>query len=278
MPKDNYNFKKLENKRITLIGMSGVGKTYLSKIINTDNSWFHFSADYRIGTQYLEKDIINNISLKMQENKTLKNLLKNNSINIKPNTTFDNLEPISNFLGKIGNPEKDGLPLDEFIKRQKLHLKAEKMAMQEVPDFINSSLSKGFKHFINDTSGSICEIADENIYKIIAKHTQIIYIKASSSYKNKLIKRARNKFKPLYYEKKFLQNAIKSYLKEKKFVYIAQINPDDFLYWVFPKLIESRMPKYQYIADKYGCTISSDEIYKCKNAKEIINLLEQHIK
>ena len=149
--------------------------------------------------------------------------------------------------------------------------------MAEVPIFIKKSVKKGFKHFINDTSGSLCELNDDNIYKELAQHTTIIYIKTSQSYQKVLIERAQKKFKPLYYEQNFLYNSIKSYLKEKKMTYIAQINPKDFLYWVFPKLIASRIPKYQYIADKYGYTINSDDVYKCQNTNDVLNLLEKNI-
>jgi putative ribosome biogenesis GTPase RsgA len=40
------------NKRITLLGMSGVGKTRLASKLDSEQ-WYHFSGDYRIGTHYL---------------------------------------------------------------------------------------------------------------------------------------------------------------------------------------------------------------------------------
>ena len=36
---------------VSLLGMSGVGKTTLSKTLRRDGGWFHYSADYRIGTR-----------------------------------------------------------------------------------------------------------------------------------------------------------------------------------------------------------------------------------
>ena len=37
-------FKNEENKRLTLLGMSGVGKTRLAKLIGEEGGWFHFQA------------------------------------------------------------------------------------------------------------------------------------------------------------------------------------------------------------------------------------------
>ena len=42
-------FKDKKNKRLTLLGMSGVGKTRLAKLIGKNGGWYHFSGDYRIG-------------------------------------------------------------------------------------------------------------------------------------------------------------------------------------------------------------------------------------
>ncbi len=41
---------------ITLMGMSGVGKTTLSCKLPRDK-WFHYSSDYRIATHYLDDAI-----------------------------------------------------------------------------------------------------------------------------------------------------------------------------------------------------------------------------
>ena len=48
------------NKAITLLGMSGVGKTTLANKL-PKSKWFHYSGDYRIGTKYLAEPILDNI-------------------------------------------------------------------------------------------------------------------------------------------------------------------------------------------------------------------------
>jgi dephospho-CoA kinase len=53
-------WKKSSNKRISLFGMSGVGKTFIANILRESKEWFHYSVDYRIGTRYLGEEIVDN--------------------------------------------------------------------------------------------------------------------------------------------------------------------------------------------------------------------------
>ena len=47
-------FRAWPHKCVTLLGMSGVGKTWLSDLLRRSD-WFHYSGDYRIGTRYLDE-------------------------------------------------------------------------------------------------------------------------------------------------------------------------------------------------------------------------------
>lgn len=275
MKLDKVQFRALKNKRITLLGMSGVGKTHLAKLIGQEGDWFHFSGDYHIGATHLKNEIVDNIALKMKKDPWLQKLLNNHSISVNSQVTFDNLEPISAFLGKVGNPEKDGLPIDEFIRRQAKFYEAEIRAMNDVPKFIERALNQGHEHFINDAGGSLCELGDDSVYQTLAEHTLILYIKTSSANEKMLIERARHRPKPLYYQTEFLQSALNEYLNENKLNYVAQINPDAFVRWVFPRLLANRLPKYQAIADQYGHTLNSDDLYQCKTANDVFNLIEE---
>ena len=113
-------FRKAPRKSVTLMGMSGVGKTVLANRLPATR-WFIYSGDYRIGTQYLREPILDNIKLRAMEVPFLRNLLRSDSIYIESNITVHNLRPISTFLGKLGDPERGGLPLGEFRRRQELH-------------------------------------------------------------------------------------------------------------------------------------------------------------
>ena len=45
----------LQLKRIALLGMSGLGKTFISRNLTKTDNWSHYSVDYEIG-QLLFKD------------------------------------------------------------------------------------------------------------------------------------------------------------------------------------------------------------------------------
>ncbi len=266
-------FRGEKNKRLTLLGMSGVGKTRLAKLIGENGGWYHFSGDYHIGATYLKDEIINNITKKMKQDPWLQNLLDNQSISVNSQVTFDNLEPISAFLGKVGNPEEGGLAIDEFIRRQSLFLEAEINAMYDVPSFIKQSQQSGYDNFINDAGGSLCELEDKKLYQLLAKNTLIVYIKTNKEAERALIERSKNQPKPVYYHPDFFASALQSYLEKNSLDYVAQINPDTFARWVFPRLVEDRLEKYQVLADQYGCTIKSDDLYHCHSADDVINLI-----
>ena len=266
-------FRSEKNKRLTLLGMSGVGKTHLAKLIGENGGWYHFSGDYHIGATYLKDEIINNIAKKMKQDPWLQNLLKNQSISVNSQVTFDNLEPISAFLGKVGNPEEGGLAIDEFIRRQGLFLEAEIKAMYDVPSFIKKSQQLGYDNFINDAGGSLCELEDKKLYQLLAKNTLIVYIKTNKDAEKMLIERSKNQPKPVYYHPNFIASALQSYLEKNSLDYVAQINPDAFVRWVFPRLVEDRLAKYQALADQYGCTIKSNDLYHCHSEEDVINLI-----
>ena len=153
-------FKQWDRKAITLLGMSGVGKTRLACLLRQAN-WFHYSGDYRIGTRYLNEAMLDNVKRQAMGVPILKQLLLSDSISIDSKISVDNLKAVSTFLGQLGDPEKGGLGLLEFKCRQKLHHDAEVAAMKDVPEFIKRSHDVyGYSKFINDAGGSLCELDD----------------------------------------------------------------------------------------------------------------------
>ena len=266
-------FRNSKQKRLTLLGMSGVGKTHLAKLLSKQDKYFHYSGDYRIGAEYLNSAILDNIVTRIKQDSWLEGLLDNKSISIQNNISFDNLSSVSAFLGKVGNPELGGLPIDEFIRRQALHRQAEIQTMLDVPKFIEKSNQQGVHNFINDAGGSLCELDDNNVYQTLSEHTVILYIRASKNNEKTLIERAQSHPKPLYYQAEFLQQQLETYLIENRFSYVAQIDPDAFVRWIFPHLLGHRKPKYEEIAQQYGYTIDSEDLYQCRSACEVLDLI-----
>jgi len=268
-------FLTCDKKQITLLGMSGAGKTTLANKLSP-KKWFHYSGDYRIGTQYLSEPILDNIKQQAMDTPFLKDLLISDSIYICNNITVDNLTPISSFMGKIGSPELGGLSLKTFKKRQLLHREAEIAAMKDVPKFIKKAQDiYGYNHFINDAGGSVCELNDPEILSLLAQHTLIIYIKTSEDQEQLLFERAQQDPKPLYYRADFLDENLKAFMDEFHYRCTEQIPPNEFVSWVFPKLFHARLPRYQAIADQYGYTVDASAVAQVKNEDEFIKLIAQ---
>jgi hypothetical protein len=266
-------FLHWNNKAITLLGMSGVGKTTLANKL-PKSSWFHYSADYRIGTKYLAEPIVDNIKKQAMRVGFLRDLLRSDSIYIGSNITVHNLEPISAFLGKIGNPGLGGLSAGEFKERQRLHREAEIGAMKDVKAFITKARQiYGYHHFINDTGGSVCELNDDDVIQVLAENTLIIYLRADNDMERKLIMRQKQNPKPLYFQEDFLDQQLADYLKRQGLRSTDEIVPDEFMQWIFPKLVEHRRPLYQAIADKHGYTVEAREVEQVQDEADFLELV-----
>lgn len=270
-------FRAWETKRITLLGMSGVGKTRLSSLLPR-SKWYHYSGDYRIGSHYLDEAIRDNIKLQMMQVPFLQDLLRSDSIFISNNISFHNLHPLSSFLGKVGNPNLGGIGLGEFQRRQQLHHDAEVRAMLDVPNFIGKAKEiYGYNHFINDAGGSLCELDEPQVMETLAKQTLVLYIRATKEDEERLIERAKSDPKPLYYRPDFLQKALDDYRAEFGNDYVACIDPDNFTRWVFPRLFRDRIPRYETLAAQYGYSISSAEVMQLKNEQDLLDLVTDAI-
>lgn len=271
-------FRDWENKRITLLGMSGVGKTHISSMLR-GHDWFHFSGDYRIGTRYLDEPILDLIKQQAMQAPFLRDLLRNDWIDIKNNIKIHDLGPVLAFIGKLGGPDWGGLSLEEFSRRQAMYREAEIAAMRDVPEFIRKGQEiYGYPHFVNDVGGSLCELDEPGVIELLADHTLILYIQTTTSEEeDTLIRRAQSDPKPLYYRPAFLREQLPVYMREKSLDYVAQVEPNDFTRWVFPRLFRSRIPRYEAIAGPHGYTVTSQEVARVRNEQDFLALVEAAI-
>ena len=169
-------------KAVTIFGMSGVGKTSLARMLR-HHDWFHYSVDYRIGTRYMGEHIVDNFKKEAMKNPFLRDLLRTDSIYISSNITFENLDPLSTYLGKPGNPDKGGISFADYLERQEQHREAEIAALHDVPMFVKKARDiYGYQHFICDSGGSLCEVVDvrddkDPVMRSLAAHTLLLYIR-----------------------------------------------------------------------------------------------------
>ena len=270
-------FLRWPRKAITLLGMSGVGKTYLANHL-PQTRWFHYSGDYRIGTKYLEEPILDNIKRQAMQVDFLKDLLRSDSIYIASNITVHNLEPVSTFLGKLGRTDRGGLALAEFKRRQQLHAQAEAAAMKDVESFIRKAHEiYGYDHFVNDAGGSIVELDDQAAIQTLIDHTLILYLRAGPDMEEELIRRAVTNPKPLYYREDFLDERLTTYLAEQKLSGPEEIDPDHFVSWIFPELVRHRRPLYRDLADAHGYTVEVREAAAVENEQDFLALVADAI-
>ena len=271
-------FRAWGNKCITLLGMSGVGKTHLAARLRR-HDWFHYSGDYRIGTRYLDEQILDQIKEQAMRVPFLRELLRKDWIYIRNNIKVDDLGPVLSFVGKLGDPERGGMALTDFIRHQALYREAEIAAMNDVPEFIDKAQQiYGYKHFVNDVGGSLCEMEDPEMLNLLIERTLILYIQVTDEEEErKLIQRAESDPKPLYFRPAFLEKQLEVYLTERGLSYAAQMNPDDFTRWIFPRLFRARIPRYDAIADPYGYVVTAHEVAQVRDEGDFMELMETAI-
>ena len=266
-----------ENKKVVLFGMSGLGKTHISNILRQSGEWYHYSIDYRIGTRYMGEHIEDSYKEDAMKSPYLRELLLGDSIHISSNISFDNLAPLSNYLGKPGNEGKGGLSIEEYKKRQAQHHIAEVKALLDTPNFIDkSNRIYGYPNFVCDTGGSICEVVNPDdpndpVLKTLAENTLMVWIEGSSHHTDELIKRFDENPKPMCYDSGFLDLKWKEYLKINKYS-VNDVDPDDFVRWTYSEAMAHRNPIYQSMAS-WGITVQADLISQVKTPSEFNSLI-----
>ena len=269
-------------KAVTLFGMSGVGKTTLGRLLRR-HEWFLYSVDYRIGTRYMNEHIVDLFKREAMKVPLLRQLLRSDSIYISSNITFENLEPLSTYLGKPGNPEKGGLSFAEYMRRQRQHRTGEIAALLDVPTFIDKARDiYGYEHFLCDTGGSLCEVINfsdpaDPVAEVLARNTMLVYIEAPEEHVQTLIERFREHPKPMYYQPEFLKRIWAEYKAERGIDRDEQVDPDDFAIYGFERLIRHRIPLYEKIARRWGYTVSMNDVQQVKTEADFNQLLAETI-
>ena len=270
-------FRSAPFRAVTLLGMSGSGKTTLASKL-PKNRWFHYSGDYRIGTRYLDHPILDNINNEAMKVPFLANLLRSDSISICHNITINNLAPIASYLGMVGDSARGGLSVEEFKRRQGQHRDAEIAAMYDVRSFINKTRETyGYPNFVNDSGGSLCELEEPDVIRQLAEDTLIIYLRPSEELLDQIIERSLQNPKPMYYQEAFLDKVLPQYLSEQGLETPDQIDPSDYFRWIFPRLVEHRLPLYEAIARDYGVVVQADQIDAIQGEEDFMDLVSDSL-
>lgn len=269
-------------KRVAIFAMSGLGKTHLSDMLRQGGDWFHYSVDYRIGTRYMGEPIVDNLKREAMRNPFLAGLLKSDSIHIDSNITFENLAPLSTYLGKPGNPDKGGIPFEQYIYRQRQHRMAEIAASKDAALFAYKAREiYGYQNFVADTSGSICEVVDttlagDPVLSTLSAMMLPVWIKGNEGHTDVLLERFKAAPKPMYYREDFLRQKWAEYLKIHD-ITEENVDPDDFILWGYRELLDHRMPIYEAMAQKWGVTVEADEVSQIRDETDFTDLIAKAI-
>jgi gluconate kinase len=269
-------------KRILLMGLSGVGKTTVARML-PDNEWFHYSVDYRLWTHHLNDQLNDYLKTLAFKEPKLRELLMKDAISVEHRVHFDNLLATSVYMGMLGNPDLGGSSLEDFTDRMAEYAEGEVKSMLDIPRFITRAQKLyGYPHFLVDASGSLCEIVDiddvaDEVLRTIDESCLIIYIEATKEHETELIRRATLDPKPIYYRKDFVQSVLPGLLEAEKVEDVIELDPKKVGANIYPKLLEHRIPRYEKIAKKYGYTVSMTEVMKTRTSDEFMALIVKTI-
>lgn len=258
-------WREAPQKRVLFFAMSGLGKTHVSNLLRENGGWFHYSIDYRIGTRYMGEYIIDNAKREAMKVPFLRDLLRSDSIYIGSNISFENLTPVSTYLGKPGNPDAGGTPIDVYRTRQDQFARAEEQALLDTGYFIQRAQDLyGYPHFICDTGGSICEWVDpENpndpILKHLSEHCLMVWIKGTEDHTEELIRRFDRAPKPMAYQPAFMTRVWNDYLDQMN-TKPDDVDPDAFIRWTYAQALAHRQPRYEAMANNWGITVPASDM------------------
>ncbi|MCA8880910.1 MAG: ATPase [Rhodobacteraceae bacterium] len=269
-----------DRKHVLLFGMSGLGKTYVSNLLRDAGNWFHYSIDYRIGTRYMGDHIVDNFKREAMRNPFLRDLLLSDSIYIASNITFNNLAPLSTYLGKPGNPEKGGLPFEEYMRRQEQHRQAEIAALMDTPFFADRAEDLyGYTNFVCDSGGSICEVVDPDdprdpVLKALSENLLLVWIEGSEAHTAELVRRFDRNPKPMYYMPAFLRAKWAEYLETNR-AREDEVDPDAFVRWTYAQALAHRQPRYAAMARNWGIKVRAEDIAAIRDADGFCQLVSR---
>ena len=258
------DWRAAPRKRVVLFAMSGLGKTHLSNMLRDSGDWFHYSIDYRIGTRYMGEYIADNAKREAMKVPFLRDLLMTDSIYIGSNLSFNNLAPVSAYLGKPGDPAKGGMPIETYRKRQEQFRRAEMAALLDTGYFIDRAVDLyGYPHFVCDTGGSICEWVDpedpaDPILSDLSRNALMVWIKGDEAHTEELVRRFDRAPKPMAYQPQFLDHAWQEYLSNNN-VIESDVDPDDFIRWTYSRALAHRQPRYAAMARNWGITVEASD-------------------
>jgi hypothetical protein len=208
----------------------------------------------------------------------LAGLLRSDSIYIGSNMSFEDLAPLSTYLGQPGDPARGGLPMEEYARRQALHVRAEVNALLDTPHFIERARDiYGYGNFVCDSGGSTCEVVDaedpgDPVLCALHANTLLVWIEGSEAHTQTLIDRFSRAPKPMCYRPDFLARAWAGHL-EATGATPDTVDPTAFAIDAYSAAIRERQPRYAAIARNWGVTVKAEDVAGIRDAADVTELI-----
>ncbi|UWQ20547.1 ATPase [Jannaschia sp. W003] len=269
------DWRRAPRKRVAFFGMSGLGKTHLARILRASGEWFHYSVDYRIGTAHMGEFINDNLKREAMKVPFLRDLLRGDGIWIGANMSFENLSPLSAFLGKPGDPVRGGLAFPEYLRRQDLHVEAERRALLDTPFFVERSADLyGYDHFVCDTGGSICEVVDPDdpadpVLNTLHDSALMVWIRGGEDHVDRLVRRFRADPKPMCYPRAVNEALWAEFSAEHG----TDGDPDAFAAFAYERAMRRREPIYGAMAARWGVSVDVNEVSGVRDAADAVEMV-----
>jgi hypothetical protein len=134
----------------------------------------------------------------------------------------------------------------------------------------------GYDHFVCDTSGSICEVVDpwdENdpVLTQLSSLSLMVWIEGSDAHTEELVRRFDRAPKPMYYQRKFLEDRWAEYLDMTGDA-PDDVDPNAFVRWTYAKALAHRQPRYDAMS-KWGVKVTADEMARVKSSSDFNALI-----
>jgi hypothetical protein len=274
---DAKSWRASPHKSVLFFGMSGLGKTHISKLLVQQGGWFHYSVDYRIGTHGMHSHIKDNLISHAMQQPFLAEMLRADAMYIEPNIHDHDLTAVAAYLGKPGDPARGGLPMAEYSRRQAQFRDAEIAALMDTAGFMNRARALyDYPNFICDTGGSICEWIDpeddnDPLLVKLAEQCLLVWIKGDEAHSQELIRRFDRAPKPMAYQPAFLERIWAQYLNENN-IQESDVDPDSFIRWTYAQALAHRQPRYEAMS-RHGVTVTASDLHAVTGAQDFDDLI-----
>jgi len=243
-----------------IVGMSGIGKSWLVNQLAEQAPWNVVSIDDQIQSMCLTS-ACNKAAPDRPATHKLPTSQPVDSHHVQSETS---LEALTKWLGMPGNPELGGLNFAEFQRRRRIHMAAEKLSLEVL---IQQKRKK--TPLLIDASGSFCDVVSESdtLFADLKARFCIVSLRESDAFIQILIKRQQDSPKPICYPSEFIANYWHAYLREHK-ISEREVSPKDFAASAYANLIPLRRTKYAEIAEQSDACIDAEEFQTERFAKD----------